>query len=92
MDDKPRFIKDPDAKLDYGFDWDDWLASVESISTVNWSVPEGLTKVSEQDSGSVAKVWISGGTVGTEYTVRCRLTTSAGRIDDRSFIIEVQER
>ena len=92
MDDKTRFIKDPDAVLDYGFDWDDWLATAETISSTSWTVPSGITKDSDQYDDTTAKVWLSGGTVDTEYELTCQIATSGGRTDDRSFIIEVQER
>jgi hypothetical protein len=37
-------------------------------------------------------VWLSGGTVGERYTVTTRITTSAGRTDDRSIEIWVRQR
>jgi hypothetical protein len=37
-------------------------------------------------------VRLSGGTVGTTYTITCRITTSTGQVEDRSFRIIVRER
>ena len=36
--------KDPDAVLDYGFDWSAWLEAGDTIVTSEWIVPEGITK------------------------------------------------
>lgn len=87
------FTKDPDATLDYGFDWatDGWLGS-DTIASATWVVPSGLTKGSETNTTTTATVWLSGGTVATDYTVTCRITTAGGRIDDRSLLIQVRNR
>jgi hypothetical protein len=86
------WTKDPEAVLDYPVDWSDWLATGETISEVVWTVPTGLTKDSQSESGGVAVAWISGGTAGTEYRIECKVTTSQGRTDERSFFIKVTER
>lgn len=85
--------KDPDATLDYGFDWQDegWLGS-DTIVSATWTVPAGLTKVSETNTTTTATVWLSGGAVQSDYTVTCRITTAGGRIDDRSLLIQVRNR
>lgn len=87
-----RYIKDPDATLDYGFDWSDWLATDETISSASWTVPDGITEDSTEKSTTVTKVWLSGGTAGSEYTVACKVVTSDGRTDERSFVVEVVNR
>lgn len=95
MAEKSRtFRKDPDAKLDYGIDWntDGYLATGETISASTWTVPTGITEVSSEFSGTVTKIWLSGGTAGETYTIANRITTTAGRIDERSFDIVVEER
>lgn len=84
-------IKDPDAILDYDVDWSRWLGT-DTISSVVWVVGTGLTKDSQSNTDTVAKVWLSGGTVGTNYSVTCRVTTAGGRTDDRSFQVKVRER
>ncbi|WP_440207398.1 phage fiber-tail adaptor protein [Campylobacter coli] len=40
----------------------------------------------------MAQVRLSGGTVGTTYSVACRITTNTGQIDERTFRVLVQER
>jgi len=97
--------KDPDAVLDYAVLWQDWLAADETILTHTITSAEGLTVDSSnvnttelteydvvQKIGSVVTIWLSGGTAGIIYTVACLITTSAGRTDERSFVIIVKNR
>jgi len=86
------FIKDPDAVLDYAFDWNTWLASGETISSHVVTVPTGLTKDSDTESDGIVTVWLSGGTAGTSYNVACKIETSDSRTEERSITILVQER
>jgi len=99
------FTKDPDAVLDYKFDWapltngteggvSDWLASGETIVTRTITVSPGLTKDSDSltDTDTSVTVWLSGGTVGQTYTVACRIVTSDDRKDERTITIPVRER
>lgn len=96
--------KDPDAVVDYHVAWADWLAG-DTIASVVWTVPAGLTKGTEavnsgpltldgvsQPANTVATVWLSGGTAGTEYPIGCRITTAGGRTDERSFRVAVSDR
>jgi hypothetical protein len=84
--------KDPDAKLDYGIKWRKWLDPDETIDTVEWTVPTGLTKESDQELHGTCVVWLSGGTAGTTYLVPCHIVTSKARADDRSLTIRVVDR
>lgn len=86
------FLKDPDAKLDFGFDWAGWLATGETVLTATWSVPAGLTNEGEANDGEQTIVWISGGTLDTEYIVKLSIVTSDGREDDRSLRIKITNR
>lgn len=86
------YIKDPGATLDYSFDWTDWLGSNETITATSWTVPAGLTKVSETFSAYVSTCRISGGTVGNTYTVTCQISTNTGEVDQRSLNLVIQER
>ena len=99
------FIKDPNAVLDYKFDWapltngaeggtSDWLASGETISARTITVSTGLTKDSDSltDTNTSVTVWLSGGTDGQNYTVACKIVTSDSRTDERTITIFVRER
>lgn len=87
-----NFIKDPNAVLDYIFDWTEWLASGETISTHTITVETGLTKDSDSELNGYVIIWLSGGTVGINYTVACKIVTSSSRTDERSITIKCQER
>ena len=87
-----RFRKDPNAVLDWEFDWSAWLTDGESIASRTVTVSTGLTKDSDIASTSGVVVWLSGGTAGQSYTVACRITTTASRTDERTIRIDVGER
>lgn len=86
-----QFTKDPDATLDYEVDWSDWLGE-DTISSVAWTAPAGLTQESSENTTTTATIWLSGGTAGAYYSVVCRVTTVAGRIDDRTIVIRVADK
>lgn len=86
------FVKDPDAVLDYRFDWSEWLEDAETIDTSTTTVGTGLMKDSESSSTTTATIWLSGGTAGTTYTVANRISTSSGRTDERTIQIRVENR
>jgi len=86
------FYKDPDALKDYAVDWTDWLDG-DTIAASQWiDATDDLTIESDSFTSTVAIAWISGGTVGQTYVVTNRITTAAGRIDDRSIEIRIQEQ
>lgn len=84
------YYKDPDAKLDYKIDWSDWLDG-DTISTSTWIVPSGITEESSTNTNTTTTIWLSGGTHAVKYKVVNRITTAAGRIEDRSFHVKIQE-
>lgn len=84
--------KDPEAVLRYSFDWSDWLESGVTISTRTVTVQSGLTKDSDEISGTGVNVVVSGGTANRDYLAECLITTSDGQTDERSMIIPVRER
>ncbi len=100
----PTFVKDPDARLDYRFDWapltngrqhakSDWLEADETITTASVTADAGLTADDvSYDDGKTVVAWLTGGVVGRSYNVRCHITTSKGRSDDRSVAVFVVER
>lgn len=86
--------KDPADVLDYSLDWNDQLQLVtpaDTIAAVVWTVPAGLTAGAQYHAAGVATTWISGGTAGTDYRVTCRVTTSAGRVIERTVALYVRE-
>ena len=94
----PMIDKSPVAVLDYLFDWLSlgWLQNGETISSFTTTVDTGLTLTSPgSGSGGTATsitLWLSGGTVGTQYSVTVQITTSAGRTDARTIKVNVVKR
>lgn len=90
--------KDPDERLDFGLDWTKEMARVgDTISESSWDVTSGDGGLLIEDaagviSGMVTSVWLTGGTVGETYTVTNRMTTTAGRIYERSATLRVRHR
>ena len=84
--------KDPDAILDWVWDWNEWLDDGETITNSQFITTVGLTIDSIANTTKTATVWLSGGTAGQVYQVTNRITTTAGRTDDRSITIRVTER
>jgi hypothetical protein len=86
------FIKDPDERQDYSVDWttEGYLASGETISASSWTVPAGVTQygiATVNGAATIATIWLSGGTHGQEYYVANKITTTSGRIAERSIKI-----
>jgi hypothetical protein len=94
------FVKTPAGVLEYRFDWavDGWLAEDETITESEiiadpGTVEEpGITVDSDTNDTTSATVWLSGGTEWERYEVTNRITTSMGRVDDRTIRIYVQQR
>lgn len=88
------FIKDPNAVLDYKFDWSDWLAAGETISTRTITAGSGITVDSSSitDTNTSVTVWLSGGTAGDSYDVTCQIVTSDSRTDERTIVIVCRDR
>lgn len=85
------FVKDPDAVLDYEWDWSAWLGT-DTIASHTVTAATGLTVDSSTATSTAVTAWLSGGSVGASYAVTCHVVTAAGREDDRTATITVQER
>lgn len=88
-----RVYQDPDAVLDYQWDWSDWLEPGETIAsyTLESSDPAlVLTNVSASTTAVTA--YVSGGTAGRTYDVTNHIVSSLGREDDGiiTFVITNQ--
>jgi len=91
--------KDPQAVLTYTFDWSQWLANNDELSTVTYTLqvrandPQPIVQV---DSGIINgnQTWvkISGGQLERTYVVTALVTTAQGLIDRRNFRINVVNR
>lgn len=87
-----RWLKDPEATLDYAWDWSAWLEAGETIDDYTITVPAALTLVSDSEAAGVVTVWLSGGIDNAIYKAACRIETSLNRIDVRRIIFRMEER
>lgn len=83
------FTKTPGESLDYALLWADWLYT-DTIAAAAWDVPAGLTGSAETNTTTTTTITLSGGTAGADYVVTCQITTSAGRIAERSITVAVR--
>lgn len=100
------WIKDPNSTLTVGLWWQDIVARGGILQSAVWTVPSGLTKVSESingtalvddgvtyPAGEVALVRLSGGApVGSDIDIVCTVTTTAGDVDERTITVAVREK
>lgn len=85
------FTKDPDAILDYGINWADWLGD-DTITMSTWTVPVGISRQTDLFNSRATVIWMSGGSAGSSYSVVNHVVTAAGRADDRTLKFNVTER
>lgn len=83
--------KDPNSTMDYGVYWANWLAAGEIIVSSQWAL-NGLTQQTSLFIDTETKAMISGGTNNTLYLATNRITTNAGRSEERSMYILCQDR
>lgn len=82
--------KSPAEVLDYDAEWS--LDETEDILTSTWATTgTGLTINSSTFAAASVKVWLSGGTLGSTYTLTNTITTSLGRTLVDAFRIVVRE-
>lgn len=84
--------KDPGATLDYSIDWTAWLKVGDSMASSTWSGQDGITLGTSSLDGSIATIWLSGGTPGSSYKITNRVQSSGGRVDERTIVINVEQR
>lgn len=83
-----KYNKFPAAVLDYEMDWLAWLGT-DTISASEWIVPDGLTLDSDTFTDTAATAWLSGGVEGEVYEVTNRITTAAGRVNERYLLVRM---
>ncbi len=86
--------KDPDEELDYQFDWSARLEIGETISVSNFTTNDGavITISRFSISGGLTTFWATGGVSGSVVQITNRITTSAGRVYDKTATLRIQNR
>ena len=62
----------------------------DTVSTYAWSASTGLTVVSGYSTAATTR--ISGGTLGSDYSLTCTLTFASGQILPCVYLVQVRER
>lgn len=95
---KATIVKDPQADLDYTWNWNAYLAALgDELASVQFIIEgddNALTQHNAGFAGRVAVVWLAGGTPLKTYRVTCRITTTntPPRVDDRSIFVKIKPR
>lgn len=88
--------KDPDASLQYGVDWSQWLTAGDNLFSSTWTVEttgtNAITYTSPFILDNVALVTLENGQAGTIYTVANTIVTDEGWSDTRRFRVKVEPR
>jgi hypothetical protein len=87
--------KDPQDKLDTGFDWDANAFLTNRVTTISgsaWTVPSGITASSTSYTDTTTLVRLTGGTAGTDYTITNHVVLANGEEFDRSILVRVRSR
>lgn len=89
---KPTIDKDPNAELDYNVRFTAWLDAVTDTIVSHTVSVIGVTLLSSTVVGNkVVVLWLSGGTVGQPASATVRITTAAGRKEDRTVYFKIKE-
>lgn len=86
------FIQDPQAVLDYPFDWSTALLG-DPIQTSQFTADSGIMVESDAivDSQNTV-VWLSGGERNKRYAITNHILTEGGREDDWTIYVLVKQR
>lgn len=79
-----RISKDAQSILDFSIDLSNLLQTGETISTSSWSVPTGITRVTDTNNDEIATIWLSGGTLNNIYELVNTVVTNS--TPTRTFI------
>lgn len=87
-------IHDPQARLDYEWDWSNWLADGETILNhlVTVTPPDEMLIDTDTATSETVTAWVHGGVLGRSYQLTCHIVTTDGREDDRKFVLSVKNR
>jgi hypothetical protein len=94
-----KYEKQPAEVKDYDIDYSDWLIpaedTIDGITTTVTSETQATPTLEvdyTQQTITLAKLWISGGSVGTQYKVTVLMTSVGGRIDESELVFNIKDR
>lgn len=88
------FYKSETDKVDYVFDWTDWLEPVSDTiasSTLEAEPSTGVTVTGGITSPVAVTVWVEGGTPEQKYVIKNQITTAAGRKRTRQVTVTIRD-
>lgn len=90
---KPMYpaYKSPDSSLEYGMDWANVVAVGDEIVQSQWVSDANIFISNTGIRGTITYCTISGGEIGKQYKVFNKITTADGFIDERFFVLKVQD-
>ena len=89
----PKKVKDPEERLDYLFDFTDWMPPGDYISTVTIEAPQGVAIDSPPSNNNTqVQIWAQGGTLDDSYDISAVANTFEGRTAKRSFTLSIKEK
>ncbi len=89
--DSNTFVKDPEAILDYVWDWSQWLGGSDSIASYTVTVDRGdIVLDSDENTSSTVTAWFSGGTKFSSAV--CRIVTLGNRTDERTIYLQIDDK
>ncbi len=85
---------DPQARLDYTWDWTPWLVAGETITTATLTASGPVAAGAPTITGGKVTAWITSTapSAAGPASVSCHIVTSAGREDDRTWSLYVTNR
>ena len=86
------YRQDINEKIAYGFDWFSRLDRGDYIIQSDWTIDNGLTSESATYDSADTEITLSGGAEDTQYRVSNTVTSAAGKIYERSFMLMVVDR
>ena len=87
--------KSPTEVKEYGFMWEGRLEEDEYIMVSTWEGPEGIIVQDYGLDGENPKttvIWLSGGELKQSYKFMNRISTSEGRILERTATLQIKAR
>lgn len=85
------FLKQPADNLDYDFDFSQWLAVGDTISSSVVVAEAGITLGTKIQTETNVKQFVSGGVDGEDYKVSTTITTANGADKQVDIRIAVRE-
>lgn len=95
---KPWGLFDPDAILDFPFDWSNWLTDTlasYASHTITCEAPLECVQSAESNGIIVARIQVAAGQtpeVGRKYSFTCHIVADDGQEDERTLYLKITER